>query len=151
MIASINAHLTTAINKLPENSQDSKDILVKTQGFAVQLLDRIHNLIYQLRPTILDDFGLVVALDWLAKNTLEISGISVDFKKQGQEITFQPEQRIIIFRVFQEIFSNIVKHSKATQVSIKCTYRKNYLSIRIKDNGIGFEVREAINSEERPY
>ena len=150
VIASINAHLTTAINKLPENSQDSKVILEKTQGFAIQLLDRIHNLIYQLRPTILDDFGLVVAIEWLANNTLEISGISVDLKKQGQETTFQPEQRIIIFRVFQEIFSNIVKHSKATQVSIRCAYRKNYLSIKIKDNGIGFEVREAINSEERP-
>ena len=149
VIASINAHLSTAINKLPEGSEDSREILLKTQDFSVKLLDRIHSLIYQLRPTILDDFGLVAAIEWLYQNSLEISGISVVFKTFGSEVSLRGELRTIIFRIFQEIFNNIVKHSKAKTVQISVFFRKDHIRLKIKDNGVGFDLDEAINSNEK--
>ncbi len=150
VIASINAHLSTAVIKLPEGAEESKMILQKTQDFSVQLLDRIHRLIYQLRPTILDDFGLIAAVEWLSHNSLEISGISVDIKISGQETDLSSELRTILFRVFQEIFSNILKHANAGKVYVRIYFWKNHLRINIKDDGVGFEVNEAINSKERP-
>lgn len=150
VIASINAHLATAINKLPEDGEESRQILEKAEGFSVQLLERIHRLIYQLRPTILDDFGLVAAIQWLSKNTLEISGIDVDIQLLKEEPDLSPELRTIIFRLFQEVFSNVVKHSKATKVTVRISFNKNNIGIRIKDNGVGFEVHEAFDAGDRP-
>lgn len=150
VIASINAHLASAINKLPEGSDDSRNILKKAEGFSVQLLERIHRLIYQLRPSILDDFGLIAAIQWLSQNTLEISGITVDIKSRNEEPELTSELKTIIFRLFQEVFSNIVKHSKATQVTIRLSFNKNNIRINIKDNGVGFKVNEAFNTSDRP-
>lgn len=150
VIASINAHLASAINKLPEGSDESRDILQKAESFSVQLLERIHRLIYQLRPSILDDFGLIAAIQWLSKNTLEISGITVDIKAKNEEPDLSSELRTIIFRVFQEVFSNIIKHSKATKVTVQISFNKNDIGIKIKDNGVGFEVNEAFNASDRP-
>lgn len=150
VIASINAHLASAINKLPEGSDESRITLQKAEAFSVQLLERIHGLIYQLRPSILDDFGLIAAIQWLSKNTLEISGITVDIKSKNEEPGLSSELRTILFRIFQEVFSNIVKHSKATNVTVHLSFNKSNIKIRIKDNGIGFEVNEAFNASDRP-
>lgn len=150
VIASINAHLASAVHKLPEGSDESRNILQKAEEFSVHLLERIHRLIYQLRPSILDDFGLIAAIQWLSKNTLEIAGITVDIKSRNEEPELSSELRTIIFRLFQEMFSNIVKHSNATNVAVRIAFNKNNIRINIKDNGIGFEVNEAFNASDRP-
>jgi len=150
VIASINAHLASAINKLPEGSDESRSILQKAEEFSVQLLERIHGLIYQLRPSILDDFGLIAAIQWLSQNTLEISGINVDIQSKNKEPALSSELRTIIFRLFQEVFSNIVKHSKATRVTVRIAFNKKNIRITINDNGVGFEVNEAFNASDRP-
>jgi len=150
VIASINAHLASAINKLPEGADESKDILQRAEQFSVQLLERIHRLIYQLRPSVLDDFGLIAAIQWLSQNTLEISGITVDMKSINEEPDLSSELRTIIFRLFQEVFSNIVKHSKATKATVRISFNKNNIRIRINDNGVGFKVSETLNTSDRP-
>ena len=116
----------------------------------MQILDQIHKLIYELRPTILDDFGLVAAIRWLIENSLEVAGINIDFKAIRQERRLPPELKIAIFRVVQEAINNILRHANARNVIVSFRFEKSAIRIGVKDDGTGFDVENAINSKDRP-
>ncbi len=150
VVASLNAYLEAAIGKLPANSNETRALLRKAQDSSIQILDQLHKLIYELRPTIIDDFGLVAAIKWLIENSLEVAGINVVFKVIRQEKRLSTELKTAIFRVVQEAINNILKHANARNVIISFHFKKNAIRIRIKDNGAGFDVEKAINSKDRP-
>ncbi len=150
VITSLTAILEAAASNLPASAKSSRVLLKKSQGLAIQILDQIHKLIYQLRPTIIDDLGLVSAIRWLAENNLEVSGIKVGLKVIGQETRLTPELEITLFRVVQEVVSNISRHAQANQVTISLHFKKRAVRLRVRDNGCGFDVNEAITSQDRP-
>ena len=150
VISSLTAILEAAAGNLPTSANNSRVLLKKAQELAIQILDQIHKLIYQLRPTIIDDLGLVAAIRWLTENNLEISGIKVSFKVIGQETRLTPELEITLFRVVQEVISNISRHAQASNVSISLHFKKRTVRLRVRDDGCGFDVNEAITSKDRP-
>ncbi len=150
VLASLNANLEAAANTLPAHDRKTEPMLRRAQELSISILDDIHRLIYELRPTLLDDLGLVAATRWLVDNSLRTVGVNVNFKIIGQERRISPEFEITIFRVIQEAASNIAKHSKAERVDLKLHFRKNSVRLHIKDDGIGFDVNEAISSKKRP-
>ena len=107
-------------------------------------------MIYQLRPAIIDDFGLAAAIRWLTESNLEVAGIKVNLKVIGKEIRLTPELEIALFRVMQEAIGNIVRHSRAKSVNIRLYFRKRVIKLYVKDDGCGFDVNEAITSKDRP-
>lgn len=146
----MNAYMEAAISKLPPGSDDVKTLLRKAQDYSTQIHDQLHKLIYELRPSILDDFGLVAAITWLTKNTLEIAGIQVDLKVFRQERNLSPELRIALYRIVQESINNILKHAGAKNVTISLFFDKNSVRLGIKDDGTGFDVTNTVYSKERP-
>jgi len=85
VVAGLNASLEAATGMLPAGASKVKTMLRKTQALSVNILDNIHKLIYELRPSLLDDLGLVAAVRWLAENNLEVLGITVNLQKLGRE------------------------------------------------------------------
>jgi PAS domain S-box-containing protein len=149
LLASLYAHLEAAIAKLPPDAVKSGDLIKKAQNLSTSVLDEIHKLIYELRPTGLDELGLVPAINSLADTSLETAGIEVSFKTNGPVSRLNPTKEIMLFRVVQEAFNNIIKHSRANKVDIKIQFNKSTLKVKIKDNGIGFNVEEIIGSKNR--
>lgn len=149
-LASLNAGLEVAIGMLPTSIDKAKATLRKAQTLSISILDDIQKLIYELRPTLLDDLGLVTAIRWLAENNLEASGINVDFKTTGREKKLSSELDTTLFRVIQETASNITRHAHAKNVQIRLRFKKNTVEACIKDDGDGFDVEEAISSKDRP-
>ncbi|HSN50100.1 MAG TPA: sensor histidine kinase, partial [Bacteroidales bacterium] len=101
------------------------------------LMQLIRKIAKRLRPQILDDMGLIPALESQLEEFNLQSGISYTFDNHLEKIPMAPKFRIEVFRIFQEVLTNVIRHSKATAVRVSIS--NNHLSTRIsiEDNGIG--------------
>lgn len=150
VIASLTANLEAIVSVLPSDGKKAVSLARKTQGLSVKILDEIHRLIYELRPSLLDDMGLVSAARWLGENNLEAGGIGFEFRTVGKTRRLPSEVEVTLFRVIQEAMNNILRHAGAKKASVVLYFRKSSISVRIADDGQGFDVQEAINAKDRP-
>lgn len=149
-LASLAASLEATISLLPAGADKARDGLRKAQALSIRILDEIQKVIHELRPTLLDDLGLVAATRWLTYNNLEQAGVMVNFKTIGQERRLPARLETTLFRVIQEAISNIVRHAHAKNAQVSLHFKKNTIEARVRDNGKGFDVNEAISSKDRP-
>jgi signal transduction histidine kinase len=150
VIASLTASLEASLALLPPGAEKARGMLEKTRGLSINILDEIHRLIYELRPSLLDDLGLVAAARWLSEVNLEDSGIKVSFKTSGRQRRLPPRIEATLFRVIQEAVNNIARHANARNAGISLAFKRNAIGVRVLDDGRGFDVDEAISSRERP-
>lgn len=149
-LASLNANLEAAVGMLPKDIAKVKTTLRKAQALSINILDEIHRLIYELRPSLLDDMGLVAATRWLVDNLLITADIQVTFKTIGRERRLSPQLDTTLFRVIQEAVSNIIRHAQAKNAQIRLHFKRRTIEVHVSDDGKGFDVEEAITSKERP-
>jgi len=114
-----------------------------------EAVSRIKDVMADLRPPVLDDYGLLATLRWYGKQFASRTGIAV--KIQGKEISPRPASNIEIalFRITQEAFTNISKHAKATKVTVILTNDKDSLCLSICDDGVGFHHSEKAEKDKR--
>jgi len=109
---------------------------------AFELLTRtqqeIHRIIYDLRPSLLDDLGLATAMKSYAQDHLVRNGLSVSLEID-EGLPARPEIETVIFRIYQELITNILRHAKAEQVSIELYERDGSLVLAVEDDGQGFD------------
>lgn len=110
-----------------------------------KILDSVRNYSQGLRPSILDDLGLVAAIKWLASDLKSNHNIDVETEIIKHQIQLQPEIELMVFRIIQEAINNIRKHAQATKASIKLELNEHQIKAIIKDNGTGFEVPSRID------
>ncbi|MFC2035561.1 PAS domain S-box protein [Chloroflexota bacterium] len=94
---------------------------------------------HDLRPSVLDDLGLLPALELLVDD-LEKLGIAADFKVIGETRRLQPEVEVMLFRIAQEAVRNIWRHARASSAELSIEFSIGKLSMSIKDNGKGFKL-----------
>ena len=114
--------------------------LAKLHELAKNILDDVHHNIWYLRPSILDDLGLLPAIRWLARMNLEEAGIEVNFNVPSENIRLPTHLETMLFRVTQEAINNIIRHSDAHKVLISLIPEKARVCLEIEDDGIGFDV-----------
>ena len=122
----------------------SKDLLDNT-------IERIRNIISEIRPSVLEDYGLFAALKWYGNKFSKRMDIAV--KIVGEELQERLPESIetAIFRIIQEIFNNIAKHARAEKVLIRLEEKSDYVNIFVHDDGVGFDIdqiKEHPNSTE---
>jgi signal transduction histidine kinase len=150
VVAALNASLETASILIPTDAKKAETVLKKAQDLSVNILDGIHRLIYELRPSLLDDLGLVAAARWLAETNLGVSGIAAAVTTRGRQRRLPPNIEATLFRVIQEAVTNIARHSGAKKASVQLDFRDTAIKVQVRDDGRGFNVDEAISSKERP-
>jgi len=104
------------------------------------ILDGVRRFSQDLRPSILDDLGLIPALEWLAADMTEHFSIKVDITINGNERRFVPEVELLFFRIAQESLNNIRKHSGAARVWMSLDFQEKQTALTVKDNGRGFKT-----------
>ncbi len=97
-----------------------------------------------LRPSILDDLGLLPALEWLTGELTKEYGVETSLKVTGSECRFSPEAELVLFRIVQEALRNIAKHSQASKAEVKVEFDKHRVRATISDDGIGFELPQSL-------
>ncbi len=115
--------------------------LDRLKALAEATLEEVRKLIYDLRPTILDDLGLAAALRWYVHHQLEARGLAVDLRLELGDARLDAVVETAAFRIAQEALWNVVKHAAATRVQITLTLSNGRLRLRVSDNGRGFEGR----------
>lgn len=120
----------------------------QTEQIMVMILHAIEDvrrLSCDLRPSILDDIGLLPALRWLGERLTQESGIGVEVIVNGMEHRLPPEAEVLVFRVAQEALSNVGQHSRATMAIVTLDFAASSLKMTVHDNGKGFCLPERMN------
>lgn len=97
----------------------------------------------ELRPGILDDLGLIAAIEWQCQEFGKRTGIISHCHAEGNDYNFDKNLTTNIFRVYQEALTNVARHAQATVVETFLTYEHEHIILTIKDNGVGFDMEEA--------
>jgi two-component system, NarL family, sensor histidine kinase DevS len=120
--------------------------LTELREHVVSALQDVRRLAVELRPAVLDDFGLVPALERLTHGFAEQTNVRVDFHSALGEMRLPSEIETTLYRVVQESLTNIVKHANAHNVSVSVARRESTVAAVIEDDGAGFDQR-AIREE----
>lgn len=113
--------------------------LAAPRALVSRMIDDLHRVIYDLRPSMLDDLGLLPAISWYAERHLAAKGIKVQCEFPDTVPALAPEARTALYRVVQEALTNIERHAAADTVLIACTVTDRDITIEIEDDGVGFE------------
>src|SRR5262249_28107390 len=116
---------------------------------TARTLEEVRKLAVELRPTTLDHLGLVAALEWYCREHAQRLDAVVEFHSEGLAGRLHPECELWIYRVDQEALTNIVRHAGASRVEIGLLFRDDAVELAVRDNGVGFDVREATSTRER--
>jgi signal transduction histidine kinase len=100
-------------------------------------VDIKRRVIESLRPTLLDNLGLVPALRWQVAETCERAGLKCLERYPEEELSLTPEASIAVFRIVQEALANILKHARATVVEVTVEVAEPWLLVRVSDDGVG--------------
>ena len=102
------------------------------------ILQRVRRFSQDLRPSILDDLGLIATLRWLTGQLQENSKMEAELKITGKERRLLPHVELMLFRIVQEALRNVEKHAQASHVGVTVIFEEEQITISIKDNGKGF-------------
>ncbi len=141
-LAVLKIQLKSIENGLTEDQNGLKEACQSTQQHVAHIVGNIRRISHGLSPTILQDLGLSASLKWMIQDFTDQTQIQVSADLVNVDDLFSDEAQINIYRIFQEAFTNIRKHSRATHVSVRIMKRKNSVSFIVKDNGQGFDMQE---------
>jgi PAS domain S-box-containing protein len=101
----------------------------------------------ELRPGVLDDLGLTAAIEWQAQEFQTRMGIRCSFTSSLENIILDKERSTVIFRIFQEALTNVVRHANATRINVSLKEEADNLILEVRDNGEGIKESEISNAK----
>ena len=132
--------------KIPDESADIKNKLENIIALLNAGNISVRKILNELRTDILDNYGLIEALEWQARQFTATTDIPILFNSAQKSLKAEEPVATCIFRIFQEALTNISKYAHATQVVSTLTCTSNSITLRIEDNGIGFDT-DLLNSK----
>jgi len=149
-LATLNLHLDIFAQLLPEEiKRELSGRMDESRQLVEEITRHTREIITELRPAVLDDFGLVAALHWYGKQFSERTGIRTRVGADPLNYNMPPEMETIVFRIAQEALTNITKHARADQVEITLVSRSDALELVISDNGLGFRFEGFYSGSEK--
>jgi two-component system, NarL family, sensor kinase len=148
----INSSLTLAkLNLSTLNWDDSKKIKnsvetsIRILGAAI---GNLSDLSKSMNTEMIRELGLMKAVRVELERVKEVLFLNIDYKIKGEPVFMECDKELVIFRIIQEAFNNIVKHANASQVWLELNYTDHFLDVLIKDNGEGFVKDDICNKIE---
>ena len=139
----VNQALTAILLRLEALSQDlpaeRADEVAELKRLASQTMDELLNLARQLRPTALDDHGLLSAIEAQVRGFEERSGVRAQLETHGDPAGLDEEKQTVIYRVAQEALANAGRHAEAGTVEVALEVDGQAAELRIRDDGVGFD------------
>lgn len=127
---------------------ENKVLLEKTKTTS-KLIDTtiksVRKISEELRPGLLDDLGLVAAIEWQTEEFQSRTGITCRLAADPKDIEVDEKRSTALFRIFQETLTNVARHAQATRVYVSLKEKDEHLELRIRDNGIGIKKEQVSN------
>jgi signal transduction histidine kinase len=127
------------LNKVNEN-ENPNNLLADTRKLTDECIQEIRNIIHNVLPPVLIDFGLIDALQALCTKMAKTTDIKITFTTSLSDERFPAEIELTLYRIAQELFGNTVKHSGASAIHLLLSKESGWLVMSFSDNGVGFEM-----------
>lgn len=140
--------ISLAVLEESVTTDDAHERVAETRKLAHQTLRAIRNLSIDLRPSALDDLGLLPAMRWYIKEYQQKCGITVDLRTSGFKERLPTEVETALYRIMQEALTNTARHAKARKVKVTMKEDSQAIHVLIRDDGEGFDVDSVMKN---PY
>ena len=121
---------------------EMNDRLKEMAGMLDEAVRAVRKVASDLRPSILDDFGLIQALDWHGIEFSKRAGITVQFRHPEDELIINADITIGLFRIYQEVLTNVARHAEAKNITTILACLPDHLLLTITDDGKGFDTNK---------
>jgi PAS domain S-box-containing protein len=126
--------------KIPRGDEALTGKLDKMQAMLDATVAATRRIAADLRPLMLDDLGLVPAVEWLVEDFSQRNGIRCDLTTSDAEIALPQAHASAVFRIIQESLTNVTKHARASRVEVEIAQDNGLVTVEVRDNGAGFAV-----------
>jgi PAS domain S-box-containing protein len=133
--------LTNHLNNKPEQIKEELSGMI---SMIDALIDTVRKIATELRPGILDHMGLLAAIEWKIKQFRLKNKICCEYDIEEMDVVFTKNETTFIYRILQEIFTNVTRHSKATHLLISIGQNDGNFVMKVTDNGVGFDVQASL-------
>jgi PAS domain S-box-containing protein len=133
--------------RLPADAQSLSDKTESMGNLIDSTIQTVKRISAELRPGVLDDLGLVAAIEWQTEEFQNRTGIRCRVTVDPDDIAVDQDLATAIFRIFQETLTNVARHARATRVTVNLKRRAGKLTLRVKDNGIGITEEQISGSQ----
>lgn len=124
--------------------EEARKRVAELQELTSRTLEEVHKLSVELRPTLLDDLGLIAALRSYSKDFSKKHGVRVSFHAEGFEQRVPPLVEVAVYRVVQEALTNIAKYASASTVHLRLLRSESTLHAEVRDDGVGFDPEHVL-------
>jgi signal transduction histidine kinase len=139
--------LSRLFGLLPGNAIEPQATAREMSGLIEESMLSMKKTVKDLRPLLLDDFGIVAALEALVADFKSTSGIRCQLQIQPEDFSPDNSLSITIYRICQEALTNVMKHASATRVRITLIQKNRYIRLKITDNGKGIPKNALIKKD----
>ena len=129
-----------AMRLMDVDQAQARSELASLKAAAMTTFQKVRNFIFELRPMMLDDLGLVPTIKRYIDTFKEQTGLEINLSISGKERRLEPYVEVMIFRSMQELLGNAVRHSQATQVKVQLDMGDAFVKVSVDDNGKGFDT-----------
>jgi len=147
LLTGLSLNLKVCQGTVPANLEQAHSHLHKASNLVQQTIEQARRITIGLRPTALDDAGLLPAIKEELHQRLDPLGLQVSFEAQGDIAHLPPDIAIAAFRIIQEAVTNIIRHAQAHQVKVHLQCTQLGLAAEIADDGIGVQANSAVGKE----
>jgi signal transduction histidine kinase len=148
-LTGINVRLAALKKESTSSTEELQQKIASTQLLVQKSVDIVHRFARELRPTVLDDLGLIPALQSFMKSFTEETGIRVSLKAFAGVEQSNGNRRTALYRVAREALTNVARHSHASHVEVSIQEKEGGICMEIRDNGKGFDVDGVPHSKMR--
>jgi len=141
-LSALKIYLGLVSQELAEAKGDLKAKIEECKKITAGLIDKSHNIAFLLRPPDLDEVGLLESLESLLLESSHLSGVEYVFQKPDGRLELAPEYSLLIYRIVQELLTNMIKHSKAKNVEVSIHKNANSIELFYRDDGQGFDYNQ---------
>jgi len=131
--------------KLRQDQELLREKAADMTDLANTMIQTVKRISTRLRPALLDDLGVVAAIEWEMGEFEKRAGIGCELTVEPEEIDIDPDRATAIYRIFQEALTNIARHAQATNVKASLKLHTDMLGMEIRDNGIGITEEQIAN------
>ncbi len=146
-LTTINVRLATLKKEAALNTKGLERSIARTQELVEHSVNIVHRFARELRPTVLDDLGLIPALHTFMKGFRAETGIHVSLSAFAEVEQVNGDKRTVLYRVAQEALTNVARHAEASQAEVTIQKLDGAICMKIKDNGKGFQEERVLRAK----
>lgn len=148
-IATLKMHFDTYKNLTSKKDSDQIIALNNTSNLLDETYQKVRYMAHTNQVSVMEQHGLITSLKLLTNKLSEAKQLNVEFNHYGFDKKIKSSLELNIFRIIQELITNIIKHAKATKIAIDINMFEDILTIIIEDNGVGFKVNKVLNKNNK--